>query len=205
MITIVDYGLGNITSVKNAFKHIGYTAKVTSSPSDIKAAKILVVPGQGACGQAMSQLHSYGLITPILEHISSNRPYLGICLGFQLLFETSEEDGGVKTLGIFKGNVKKFTLSKEKIPHMGWNRLIISKNNHHLFQNITEPDVYFVHSYCVENADPSIVSTTTLYGIPFVSSVSKGAIFGTQFHPEKSGDVGLMILRNFITSVGKLA
>jgi glutamine amidotransferase len=201
MITIVDYGLGNIASVKNAFKQIGYTSQVTSSYSDIKAAKILVVPGQGACGQAMSQLHSYGLISPILEHISNNRPYLGICLGFQLLFETSEEDGGVKTLGVFKGNVKKFTLSKEKIPHMGWNRLIISKNNHHLFQNITEPDVYFVHSYCVENADKSVISTTTLYGIPFVSSVAKGAIFGTQFHPEKSGEVGLRILKNFLKSV----
>lgn len=200
MITIIDYGVGNITSVQKAFEKLGEKVVVTSDHNAIKNAEILVVPGQGACEQAMTQLQKKDLILPIKEHIQSGKKFLGICLGFQILFEYSEEDGGVSCLGILPGRVEKFKMTDLKIPHMGWNTVTVSKHysNVVLQEKNTQPYVYFVHSYYVEKTDPSAVLTTTTYGIPFVSSVKKDAVWGTQFHPEKSGDTGLGFLKTFL-------
>lgn len=202
MVTIVDYGLGNITSVQKAFESLGYTCQVSSELAVIEAADILVVPGQGACGQAMGQLSQKGLIEPILTHIQNNKPFLGICLGFQILFESSEEDGGITTLGVFPGTVKRFQLKDLKVPHMGWNQIQITDTNADIFRYIASGDhTYFVHSFYVPETEPTYVATTTEYGVTFVSSVRHGNCFGTQFHPEKSGDIGLNILKGFLESV----
>jgi len=202
MVTIVDYGLGNITSVQKAFESLGYTCEISSDLAVIESAKILVVPGQGACGQAMGQLSKKGLVEPILTHIKQDKPFLGICLGFQILFESSEEDGGIDTLGVFPGTVKRFQLENLKVPHMGWNQIDTTETNSDIFRYISSGDnAYFVHSFYVPETEASSVATTTDYGVKFVSSVRKGNCFGTQFHPEKSGDIGLNILKGFLESV----
>lgn len=202
MVTIVDYGLGNITSVQKAFESLGAPCQVSSDLAVIESAQILVVPGQGACGQAMGQLSEHGLIQPILNHINANKPFLGICLGFQILFESSEEDGGIDTLGVFPGTVKRFQLDGLKVPHMGWNQIQVTDTNADIFRYVSSGDhTYFVHSFYVPETDSTAVATTTDYGVTFVSSVRKGNCFGTQFHPEKSGDIGLNILKGFLESV----
>lgn len=202
MVTIVDYGVGNITSVQKAFEKLGEHVVVTSDLETILQSDILVVPGQGACGQAMTQLEKKNLIEPIKKHIELGKKFLGICLGFQILFEYSEEDGGMVCLGIFKGRVEKFTISGLKVPHMGWNTAVQSQQaflKSHLF---SEPGqhVYFVHSYYVAQTEISDVLMTTQYGVPFVSAVKRENVWGTQFHPEKSGDVGLSFLKLFLES-----
>lgn len=200
MIYIVDYGMGNLRSVQKAFLKLGAKAKITSIPSDFKNVEKVVFPGVGAFGDAMKELKKRRLIEPLLEHIQKKRFFLGLCLGMQLLFETSDEAKGVEGLGIIKGKVKKFKLTKNspKVPHMGWNSLELLKKSP-LFKGVKEGSyVYFVHSYYAQPVDKNVITSSTSYGIEFPSSIAKENIFAMQFHPEKSQDVGLGILKNFI-------
>lgn len=196
MIAIIDYGMGNLRSVQKALEKVGAKAVITQKPSDIARCQKIVLPGVGAMQPAMEKLESLGLIAPIRECIEKGKPFLGICLGLQLLFEESNEGGNVKGLGILKGQVVRF--SKLKVPHMGWNRIDIKNADNELFVGVKNQSfVYFCHSYYVKPKDTAVIATTTDYAIDFVSSVRKENIFGVQFHPEKSQDIGLSILKNF--------
>jgi glutamine amidotransferase len=198
MIAIIDYGAGNLQSVKKAFDFIGAESVITNDPQVILSADKILLPGVGSFGDAMDSMQKNGLVETVKECALSGKPFLGICLGLQLLFEESEESPGVKGLGIFKGKIKKFSSDMGlKIPHIGWNSLEI-KQKDTLFKDIPENAyVYFVHSYYLHAEDENDIATVTNYGIDFHSAVGKNNIFATQFHPEKSGDVGLQILRNF--------
>lgn len=198
MIAIIDYGAGNLQSVKKAFDFIGAESVITNDPEVILSADKILLPGVGSFGDAMDSMEKNGLVETVKECALSGKPFLGICLGLQLLFEESEESPGVKGLGIFKGKIKKFSSDMGlKIPHIGWNSLEI-KQNDTLFKDIPENAyVYFVHSYYLHAEEENDIATVTNYGIDFHSAVGKNNIFATQFHPEKSGDVGLQILRNF--------
>ena len=198
MIAIIDYGAGNIQSVKKAFDFIGAESVITDNPEVINACDRVLLPGVGSFGDAMDSMAKNGLVETVKQNALSGKPFLGICLGLQLLFEESEESPGVKGLGIFKGKIKKFSPDMGlKIPHIGWNSLEI-KQNDTLFKGIPENSyVYFVHSYYLHAEDEKDIATITNYGIDFHSAVGKNNIFATQFHPEKSGDVGLQILKNF--------
>ena len=198
MIAIIDYGAGNLQSVKKAFDFIGAESVITDNPEIINACDRILLPGVGSFGDAMDSMHKSGLVETVKQNALSGKPFLGICLGLQLLFEESEESPGVKGLGIFKGKIKKFSSDMGlKIPHIGWNSLEI-KQKDTLFKNVPENSyVYFVHSYYLHAEDEEDVATVTNYGIDFHSAVGKDNVFATQFHPEKSGDVGLQILRNF--------
>ena len=195
MIAIIDYGMGNLRSVQKAFEKVGAEAQITQDPTIIKNASKVVLPGVGAMQPAMEKLQSLGLVPVLKETVSSGKPFLGICLGLQLLFERSDEGGLVPGLGILGGSVERFT--SLKVPHMGWNQLKI-KQNCPLLKDVPEgSDVYFCHSYYVKPTEPAIAATITDYGIDFTSSIAKGKLFGVQFHPEKSQAVGLTILKNF--------
>lgn len=202
MIAIIDYGMGNLRSVQKGFEHVGHEAVVTREPAVMDRASHVVLPGVGAFGDCMANVTRFGLVDPIHRAIQSGKPFLGICVGFQLLFTESEEFGCHKGLGILPGKVKAIPLSDDvafsyKIPHMGWNTIHIEKPAPPL-QNIdSESYVYFVHSYYVELADQELTSTQTEYGVSFASSIWKDNIFATQFHPEKSQTVGLQLLKNF--------
>jgi len=204
-VTIVDYGSSNLRSVAKAIEARGAEVEITSSPSDIAKASVVVLPGQGAFKQAMEALSTQHLIDPIKTHIASQKPYLGICLGFQILFEESEEHGHHTGLGIFKGKITHFKNHLAglpiniKIPHMGWNTLDIKSDPQHILSSIgADAHAYFVHSYALFDTDPSIICTTTTYGVPFVSSIQTNTVFASQFHPEKSGHVGQQLLSNFL-------
>ncbi|MBW2980635.1 imidazole glycerol phosphate synthase subunit HisH [Candidatus Woesearchaeota archaeon] len=198
MIIVIDYGAGNLKSVTKALDALGVKNKVTSKAKDIEKADKIILPGVGNFGDMMKSLKKKKLIEPIKKAIKSNKPYLGICLGLQALFEESEESPGVKGLGILKGKVKRFKPKNLKIPQIGWNSINIKKKSK-LLRNVKDASyVYFVHSYYVNPRDSSIVLATTDYGVDFVSSVCKGNICATQFHPEKSGSVGMQILSNFV-------
>lgn len=198
MITIVDYGMGNLRSVQKALEAVGASCQVSSDPSEIASAEKLVLPGVGAFRDAIAQLDRSGLVEPIQQHIRRDRPFLGICLGLQLLFEKSYEDGEYDGLGILPGRVIRFDLPAGwKVPHMGWNRIDAVRPSPLLKGLDSSPFVYFVHSYFVDPADRSIVAAQTDYGAPFTSMVWRGQLFATQFHPEKSQRVGLAILKNF--------
>ena len=198
MIAIIDYGAGNLQSVKKAFDFIGAESVITDNIESINACDKILLPGVGSFGDAMESMTKKGLVDTVKQNAMSGKPFLGICLGLQLLFEESEESPGVKGLGIFKGKIKKFSPDMGlKIPHIGWNSLEI-KQKDTLFKGIPENSyVYFVHSYYLHAEDENEIATVTNYGIDFHSAVGKDNIFATQFHPEKSGDVGLQILRNF--------
>lgn len=197
MFVIIDYGAGNIKSVSKALDYLKAKHKITNSPKDIANAEKLIFPGVGNFGEVMAQLEKLKLIRPIKEFISSGKPYLGICLGLQVLFESSEESSGVKGLGILKGNVKKLK-TKFKIPQIGWNTINIKKKSK-LLAGIKEGSYfYFVHSYYVQPSDKKVILTTTDYETEFVSAVEKENIYAVQFHPEKSGDAGLKVLENFV-------
>ncbi len=198
MIAIIDYGAGNLQSVKKAFDFIGAESVITDNPEIINACDRILLPGVGSFGDAMDSMAKNGLVETVKQNALSGKPFLGICLGLQLLFEESEESPGVKGLGIFKGKIKKFSSDMGlKIPHIGWNSLEI-KQKDTLFKDIPENSyVYFVHSYYLHAEDENDIATVTNYGIDFHSAVGKNNIFATQFHPEKSGDVGLQILKNF--------
>lgn len=196
-IVIVDYGMGNLRSVEKAFEKAGARVVVSSRPADIRGAAKIVLPGVGAFSQAMKELRRRKLVTPILEKIDEGAPYLGLCLGLQLLFSSSEE-GPEKGLGVFSGRVRKFKGSM-KIPHMGWNSLTMRGNYCPLFEGIGGQDYfYFVHSFYAVPDEKSIVSATTSYGSPFCSAVWRDNVFATQFHPEKSQDIGQRVIRNFV-------
>lgn len=196
MITIIDYGMGNLRSVQKAFEHVGATATITQKAGDILKADKVVLPGVGAMRPAMEKLGALDLLPVIRDVIKSGKPFLGICLGFQLLFETSSEGGQTQGLGILKGSVEKFT--ELKVPQIGWNQLHIKNPAVPILEGVTEgSNVYFCHSYCARPRDPSVIASTTTYGIEYASSVAQGNVFGVQFHPEKSQTVGLRILENF--------
>jgi glutamine amidotransferase len=197
MIAIIDYGMGNLRSVEKGFLKVGADVKVTSSPDDVEKADGVVLPGVGAFKGCMSELQNLDLIDSVVASIKKGKPYLGICLGLHVLFTESEEFGRCRGMDIFSGQVVRFENSDLKIPQMGWNQLNIKKDNP-LFKDIPEKSYfYFVHSYYVAPDDPSIVATTTDYGIEFTSSVWKDNIFAVQFHPEKSQTLGLRLLKNF--------
>jgi imidazole glycerol-phosphate synthase subunit HisH len=198
MIAIVDYGMGNLRSVSKAFEAVGHEAMVTRDRGRIKNASHVVLPGVGAFGDCMANLERFDLVEPIRSTIQSGKPFLGICLGLQLLFTESEEFGLHKGLGIIPGKVRKLVLDPAlKVPHMGWNQVNIQRACP-LFDDIADgSNWYFVHSYFVDPADRTVAATTTTYGIPFVSSIWKENIVACQFHPEKSQSVGLRLIKNF--------
>lgn len=198
MIAIIDYDAGNIKSVENAFQYIGEETIVTRDREEILGADKVVLPGVGAFGDAMNKLVDYNLVDTIKEVVDKKIPFLGICLGLQLLFESSDETPGVKGLGILPGKILRIPDKQGvKIPHIGWNSLELT-NNGRLFKGIDEQAyVYFVHSYYLKSDDESIVKASTEYATHIHASVEKDNVFACQFHPEKSGDVGLQILKNF--------
>lgn len=197
VIAVVDYGEGNIGSVVKAVEHLGYQAKVTQNEQEIIQASHVIVPGQGAFKQAMRQLRHLDLVDCIQERILSNKPFLGICLGFQILFDSSDEHGEEVGLSVFPGKVERFTDERLKIPHMGWNNL--NKRDVPMMKGLeANPYVYFVHSYAVFSTDNKIIAATSNYGKDFVAAVQRGPIWGCQFHPEKSSDIGMQILGNFL-------
>ena len=213
MIAIIDYGMGNLRSVQKAFESVGQDARVTRAPQVIDDASHVVLPGVGAFGDCMANLERYGMVEPIRRAIQSGKPFLGICLGLQLLFASSEEFGLHPGLGIVPGTVKRFPFRhgaqqdepegagapsvRLKVPHMGWNSLRIKRPAPPLAGIDTGTYFYFVHSYYVEPGDPSVVSTETDYGMSFVSSIWRENVFACQFHPEKSQSAGLRVIRNF--------
>lgn len=199
MITLLDYGAGNVRSVINAVESLGDTVKIVATGADILAADKLIFPGVGAFGSMMEMLGRKGYAEPLREYILSNRPFLGICLGLQALFEESEEAPGIAGLGIIPGSVVRFDVDLS-VPHIGWNGLNISQPSRVFDGMVGNEKFYFVHSYHVVPGDDSTVLTTTDYGCRFVSSIQKGNLIATQFHPEKSGRNGLRVLKNFLES-----
>lgn len=199
MVAIIDYDAGNIKSVQKAIEYLGEEVIITREPEVILNASRVILPGVGAFGDAMEKLHKYNLVDVIKEVVKREIPFLGICLGLQLLFETSDETPGVQGLGILKGKIKRIPDHGElKIPHIGWNSLSFP-NKGRLYEGISEESyVYFVHSYYLDAEDKGIVVATTEYGTTIHASVEQGNVFACQFHPEKSSSVGLKILDNFL-------
>ena len=205
LLGLVDYGSGNLRSVQRAIEHAGAACIHVLNEADTAECAALVVPGVGSFGDCARQLREAGLWEVIKAWISADRPYLGICLGYQLLFETSEESPGVHGLGALRGRVVHFPKElRMKIPHMGWNQLHILKPDDRLMKGLGEnPDLYFVHSYYPVPDDLSVITSTCDYGGEFAASVTKGNLSAVQFHPEKSQALGLAMLRNFIISLQK--
>ncbi len=195
MIAVIDYGMGNLRSVQKAFEFLGYEATITSHKQDIESASHVVLPGVGAFKDAMDNLKASNLIPSIEKTVQEGKPFLGICLGMQLLFEKGYEFGLHRGLGVIPGEVVAFDVPGLKVPHMGWNTLKTRQNP--LISSDNDQFVYFVHTYHAANVPEENILSVTEYGYPFVSAVMKGNIFGLQFHPEKSGNVGLGILKNF--------
>ena len=198
MVAIIDYGAGNILSVQKALDHIGCENVVTSDREVIMSADGAVLPGVGSFGDAMDNLHKNGLTQAVKNFMSSGRPFLGICLGLQVLFDSSEETPDAAGLSVFSGKVRRFPAGIGlKIPQIGWNSIDYDRGCP-IFKGLPEnPYVYFVHSYYLEASDESVVSAVAEYGVRYHAAVARGNVFATQFHPEKSGEVGLQILRNF--------
>lgn len=198
MIAIIDYGMGNLRSVSKAFEAVGHTAVVTRDVSVISNASHVVLPGVGAFGDCMANLQQYGLVESVRAAVQSGKPFLGICLGLQLLFTESEEFGLHQGLGLIPGRVRRFALDPSlKVPHMGWNQATVERPCP-VFAGIPDgANWYFVHSYYIDPEDRRIAATTTTYGIPFVSSIWKDNVVACQFHPEKSQTVGLQLIKNF--------
>ena len=203
MVAIIDYDAGNIKSVEKAVNALGYEAVVTRDRSSIMNAEHVILPGVGAFGDAMKKLQSYGLVEVIREVVANRTPFLGICLGLQLMFESSEEAPGVEGLSLLKGRIVRLPDTEDlKIPHIGWNSLKYP-NPGRLFEGIPEDSyVYFVHSYYLQAGEPEIVKATTEYGALVHASVEKENVFACQFHPEKSSEVGMKILENFLKIEG---
>jgi len=201
MIAVIDYGAGNIRNVVNAIHKLGYQVTLTNDPDEVISAETVILPGVGAAGDTVLSLKKLNLVEPVRRIIAENRPFMGICIGLQILFTETEEDMGQKCLNVYPGKVKKFPAGR-KIPHMGWNQ-VNQKITHPLFEGVPDnSNFYFVHSYYVDPEDVSLVAGTTDYGLEFCSIIVKGNLIGTQFHPEKSGDTGLKILDNFLRNAG---
>lgn len=208
MISIIDYDAGNIKSVEKAIQFLGEDVRITRDKNEILEADRVIMPGVGAFGLAMEKLRSYGLEDVIHQYVSTGKPFLGICLGLQLLFDESEESPGVKGLGLIKGKITKIPTEykadngntmTQKVPQIGWNSIEINPSSR-LFKGISDGSyVYFVHSYYLTADNPDEVAAKTYYGTEIHAAVEKDNIFATQFHPEKSSDVGLKILKNFIS------
>ena len=204
MIAVIDYDIGNLRSVQKAIQRVGGDARLITSPEELARADKVVLPGVAAFGDAIEELRGLGLVEPLKKAIAEGMPYLGFCLGLQMLFEVSHEDGRHEGLGVFPGEVVRFEFDRASatqrlsVPHMGWNQLHI-KQTCPMLEGIDEGAyVYFAHSYHVVPADEAIAATTTDYGLEFVSSVWRENVFATQFHPEKSQAVGLKLLENFV-------
>ena len=198
MISIIDYGMGNLRSVQKAFEKLGTAAEIVTRPDQLRAATKLVLPGVGAFRDAIHELERLELVEPIREYIRADKPFLGICLGLQLLFDVSYEDGEWPGLGVLPGEVVRFpALVDLKVPHMGWNTLQPVGSPRLLAGLPAEASVYFVHSYHVVPRDESVIAARTEYGVLFTSMIARGNLFATQFHPEKSQKVGLKLLENF--------
>ncbi|NDJ51978.1 MAG: imidazole glycerol phosphate synthase subunit HisH [Chloroflexi bacterium] len=198
MIAIIDYGAGNLRSVANAFRSLGANIACIDQPETLAQADKVVLPGVGAFGAGMEALRSAGFVEPLREVAKQGKPLLGICLGLQYLFESSNEMGHHEGLGLLKGTVTRFPDGELKVPHIGWNQLDQVREHRLLAGLPNDPYAYFVHSYYVEPADPADVIATTDYGIPFVSVAGRDNIIGIQCHPEKSQSVGLRFLNNFL-------
>ena len=197
MLALIDYGVGNLFSVAKALESVGGDVKLTCAAADIELADKIVLPGVGAFGDCMKNLEATGLIPTIKAQIAAGKPILGICVGLQILFEGSEESPNVDGLKIFSGHVKKICAGDLKIPHMGWNSIKFGGSK--LFKGLSgEPYYYFVHSYHAVPDDKNIIAATTTYGETVTAAIERDNIFATQFHPEKSGDVGLQVLKNFV-------
>jgi glutamine amidotransferase len=203
MIAIIDYGLSNLRSVQRAFAQCGVAAEIITTPEKMHSARGAVIPGVGAFGQAMVNLRAAGFVDAIHEFVASGKPFGGICLGMQLLFEESEELGQYQGLGLLKGSVKKF-VGGVKVPHIGWNQVHIMHDTPLLADIQSDSYAYFVHSYYVAPSDESLVCATTDYGTPFSSVVVRDNLYAFQFHPEKSQQVGLQMVRNFARLAGEL-
>lgn len=204
MIAIIDYGMGNLRSVQKGFEKVGHAATITSDPAAIEAAERVVLPGVGAFGDAMDELRRRELIEPVRRVIDSGTPFLGICLGLQLLFDVGHEDGRHEGLGILPGEVVRFDVPAEyKVPHMGWNQLIVRRPAPLLSGVANGAHVYFVHSYYVVPRDPQVIAAETSYPTPFASMIWRDNLLATQFHPEKSQADGLKMLRNFAELRGR--
>ncbi|MEO8825492.1 MAG: imidazole glycerol phosphate synthase subunit HisH [Chthoniobacterales bacterium] len=200
-IGVVDYGSGNLRSVSKALEHVGAKVALVANPAALKNVQAVVVPGVGAFGDCAQNLQKCGLWEPLRTWLAEDRPYLGICLGYQLLFESSEEEKDVAGLGHFKGTVRRFRDTKLKVPHMGWNTLEI-KNSGGLYRDIpNQSSVYFVHSYYPDPEDASIVTASTSYGENFAASVARGRTHAVQYHPEKSQALGQSVLRTFLSQL----
>ncbi len=197
-IVIVDYGMANLRSVQKVLEKVGHTALISSDPNRVAEADKIILPGVGAFRDAIARLHESGLTAPILAHLRADKPFFGICLGLQLLFSKSYEEGEYTGLDFFAGDVVRFPqMPGLKVPHMGWNQLHVRRPAPPLMGIPTEGSVYFVHSYCVVPSDVSIIAAETDYPTPFTSAVWRDRVFATQFHPEKSQGVGLEMLRRF--------
>jgi glutamine amidotransferase len=202
---VLDYGAGNLRSVLNAFKAIGQEANLVTEPQGFEGLDVLVFPGQGAFGDSVRILKERQLWEPLKEWLQAERPYLGFCLGYQLLFETSEESPGVQGLGVVPGMVRKFQPDQGlKIPHMGWNQVQWQERGAKWWKGLPNPShLYYVHSYYPDVTDKSLALCTTTYGTEFVAGICKDNLMAVQFHPEKSQDIGLTLLRNAIEAVQK--
>ena len=200
MIGVIDYGAGNLRSVCNSLKKLSVDCHVVKSPNDLNKIQTMIFPGVGSFGDSSDQLKKQSLFEPIREWIINDRPFLGICIGFQMLFDSSEESPGSEGLGIIPGKVIKFSEQKNlKVPHMGWNEVQIKNLDDPVWQKIDDlTHFYFVHSYFPKPDNPEVSSSTTGYGVDFTSSMRFGNIFGTQFHPEKSQKSGLRLIENFL-------
>ena len=201
MIAIIDYDAGNIKSVEKALKFLGEEVEITRDPETILHADGVILPGVGSFGDAMEKLHRYGFVDVIHSCVEKKLPFLGICLGLQLMFESSEESPGVEGLGLLKGRIVKIPAEHGlKVPHMGWNNLSFPGKRGRLLEPLPDhPYVYFVHSYYLQAEEEGIVTATTEYGVKIHASVEKDNLFACQFHPEKSSDVGLSMLKAFGT------
>ncbi len=203
---VIDCGISNIKSVQNTFLHLGEDIQIAPHPVALKPTDLLVLPGVGAFESGMAQLDASGWMPEIKAHILAERPFLGICLGFQLLFESSEENGNHTGMGIFPGHIKKFDNADKKVPHMGWNTLNFRRDPNQITGGLGEnPYVYYVHSYFLpDDSKNDLISATTSYGSEsFVGVIQQPRLLGTQFHPEKSGRIGLQLLKQFIESVSR--
>ena len=197
MIAVLDYGIGNLRSAEKALQHLGVDAALTTDPAVARQAAGVVLPGVGAFGRCMEQLRESGLEPVVHEAVEAGKPFLGICVGMQMLFDASEEAPGTKGLGIVPGEVRRLTVTSERLPHMGWNTLTIRRGSK-LFDGIGDGSwLYFVHSYAPVPADEAVTAATTEYGGTVVAAIEQGRVWATQFHPEKSAANGLRLLKNF--------
>jgi len=202
VIAVLDYGIGNLRSAEKALQHLGVDAALTTDPAVARQAAGVVLPGVGAFGRCMEQLRESGLEPVVHEAVEAGTPFIGICVGMQMLFDASEEAPGVKGLGIIPGEVRRLTVTSERLPHMGWNTLRIRAGSK-LFEGIDDGSwLYFVHSYAPVPDDETVVAATTDYGGTVVAAVEQGRLWATQFHPEKSAANGLQLLRNFAGACG---